>query len=76
MEKQISPELKNVKDYLTIKPKEASFKIPDYQRAYSWGISQCDKLLQDIENFIESNGDDPYFFGTIITDHSKNEKGV
>lgn len=30
----------------------------------------CDKLWQDIEAFIDSGADDPYFFGTIIIDCS------
>ena len=77
MGKQISPELKYVKTYLTIKSSEETpFQIPEYQRAYSWGISQCDKLLQDIEDYMESGGTDPYFFGTIILDRSKNEEGI
>ena len=46
------------------------FVIPEYQRGYSWNIVQCDKLWQDIEDFIDSGLEDPYFFGTIIVDCS------
>ena len=77
MAKQISPELKNVRSYLTIKlSDDVSFTIPEYQRAYSWEIAQCDKLIQDIENFIINGSKDPYFFGTIILDRSKNENNI
>ncbi len=65
MAKNIEPNLKTISNYLRIK-KDEYFVIPEYQRGYSWEVSQCDKLWQDIESFIESDGSDPYFFGTII----------
>ncbi|WP_411046488.1 DUF262 domain-containing protein [Treponema primitia] len=48
--------------------------MPEYQRPYSWNITQCDKLWQDVEAFIDSDGEDPYFFGTIIVDCSEDNK--
>lgn len=69
MTKDIEPKLKSISDYFKLGKKEY-FVIPEYQRSYSWTISQCDKLWQDIESFIESNGDDNYFFGTVIVDCS------
>ncbi len=75
-EKDIEPKLKLISNYLRIS-KEQQFVIPEYQRAYSWTISQCDKLWQDVENFIRSSEDstdqDPYFFGTIILDVQDNQ---
>lgn len=65
MAKNIDPELKKIGSYLDLE-ETVIFSIPEYQRAYSWEIKQCDKLWQDIENFINSGGSDPYFFGTII----------
>ncbi|MGI6578798.1 MAG: DUF262 domain-containing protein [Saccharofermentanales bacterium] len=65
MAKNIEPRLRKIGEYLTLDEKSI-FVIPEYQRAYSWGIKQCDKLWQDIEDFIENGGEDPYFFGTII----------
>lgn len=65
MAKNIDPELKKIGSYLDLE-NTAIFLIPEYQRAYSWEIKQCDKLWQDIENFIDMGGTDPYFFGTII----------
>jgi len=69
MTKNIEPTLKLISGYLKLEKSE-NFVIPEYQRSYSWGITHCDKLWQDIEAFISSNGSDPYFFGTIIVDCS------
>lgn len=65
MAKRIEPDLKKIGEYLTLK-KGVNFIIPEYQRAYSWEVKQCDKLWQDIEDFILAGAEDPYFFGTII----------
>lgn len=65
MAKNIDPKLKTIGEYLRLED-SSIFSIPEYQRAYSWEIKHCDKLWQDIENFIDSGGSDPYFFGTII----------
>ncbi|HEY9188840.1 MAG TPA: DUF262 domain-containing HNH endonuclease family protein [Ignavibacteria bacterium] len=73
MAKNIEPNLKLISDYLKLK-KDENFVIPEYQRAYSWEIEQCDKLWQDIESFISSGANDPYFFGTIIVDCSNTNK--
>jgi hypothetical protein len=81
MAKNIEPTLKLISDYLKL-GKKANFVIPEYQRGYSWNITQCAKLWQDIEAFIESIGNDPdkpiesdpYFFGTIIVDCSEDKK--
>lgn len=67
MAKNIEPNLKNIELYLKLNRTE-NFLIPEYQRGYSWDIGQCDKLLEDIENFKESESNDPYFFGSIIID--------
>lgn len=69
MVKKIEPSLKSIGEYLKIK--ENYFVIPEYQRAYSWGKEQCEKLFQDIEYFIENKDKEKnYFFGTIIIDCS------
>ncbi|GHV24449.1 hypothetical protein AGMMS4952_00040 [Spirochaetia bacterium] len=73
MAKNIEPNLKLISGYLKLE-KSANFVIPNYQRGYSWNITQCDKLWQDIEAFIESSGKDEYFFGTIIVDCSEDNK--
>ena len=73
MAKKIDPELKKIGSYLDLED-SAIFSIPEYQRAYSWEIKQCDKLWQDILDFIDSDGSDPYFFGTIIINCQDNDK--
>jgi uncharacterized protein with ParB-like and HNH nuclease domain len=73
MAKDIEPKLKLISGYLKLE-KTQNFVIPEYQRGYSWDITQCDKLWQDIETFIETDANDPYFFGTIIVDCSENNK--
>ena len=73
MAKNIEPTLKLISKYLKL-DKSENFVIPEYQRGYSWDITQCDKLWQDIEAFIASNASDPYFFGTIIVDCSETYK--
>ena len=61
MAKNIEPTLKLISGYLKL-GKSENFVIPEYQRGYSWDITQCDKLWQDIEAFMTSNASDPYFF--------------
>lgn len=73
MAKNIEPTLKLISGYLKL-GKAENFVIPEYQRGYSWDITQCDKLWQDIEAFIASDANDPYFFGTIIVDCSDSNK--
>lgn len=67
--KNIEPKLRLISEY-TMLDRNDVFEIPQYQRAYSWTISHCTKLWQDIEDFIDSSAEDPYFFGTIIIDCS------
>lgn len=68
MAKEIEPKLQTIGVYLK---KADIFRIPEYQRAYSWNIANCDKLWQDVEAYINQDAEDPYFFGTIIIDCSK-----
>lgn len=65
MAKNIEPKLRKIGDYLKL-DNDTMFTIPEYQRAYSWSVDNCDKLWQDINNFTESDIKDSYFFGTII----------
>lgn len=81
MNKNIDPQLKLISAYLKIDINE-KFVIPEYQRSYSWTITECDKLWQDIEGYIassvvnESGTKDPYFFGTIIADCSDSNNNM
>ncbi len=47
MAKSIEPKLRKIGDYLKLE-ESTVFTIPEYQCAYSWKISNCDKLWQDI----------------------------
>ena len=55
MAKEIEPKLQTIGAYLK---KTDIFRIPEYQRAYSWNISNCDKLWQDIESYIDQDAID------------------
>ena len=72
MAKNIEPKLRKIGDYLKLDD-DSIFVIPEYQRAYSWGIENCDKLWQDIINFAFSDSKDRYFFGTIIINCQEND---
>ena len=78
MPKEIEPKLKTIRDYLYLNDR-SKFIIPEYQRSYSWTTEACDKLWQDIEDFMNSSTvndfgkKEPYFFGTIIADCSEQE---
>ena len=65
MAKSIEPKLRKIGAYLKLE-EDTKFTIPEYQRPYSWSITNCDKLWQDITDFIDSDSKDRYFFGTII----------
>ena len=72
MAKNIEPKLKKIGDYLKLED-DTVFIIPEYQRAYSWGKDNCDKLWQDIKDFVSGDSKDRYFFGTIIINCQKND---
>lgn len=72
MSKNIEPKLKKIGDYLKFED-DTVFTIPEYQRAYSWSVDNCDKLWQDINDFVESESKDRYFFGTIIINCQDND---
>ena len=40
------------------------FRIPVYQRNYDWSEANCDRLLDDIYEIINSG--DKHFLGTIV----------
>ena len=72
MAKNIDPSLVKIGDYLKLDD-DTVFTIPEYQRAYSWNIDNCDKLWQDILDYTESDNKDGYFFGTIIVNCQDND---
>ena len=43
------------------------FNIPVFQRPYSWGVEECDKLWDDISSFFDNAKDqEKYFLGSIV----------
>ena len=57
-----------------LQDKRADFLIPDYQRPYAWGESECQTLWDDIFAFAipddgrtEFDGNSEYFLGPIVT---------
>lgn len=72
MAKTIDPELMKIGEYLKLE-RDATFVIPEYQRAYSWEIDRCDKLWSDIIQYVENQENDPYFFGTVILNCQDND---
>ncbi len=73
MAKTIEPKLMKIGDYLKLE-EDAVFVIPEYQRAYSWGIDRCDKLWSDITQYTENKEKDAYFFGTVILNCQDNDE--
>lgn len=72
MSKSIEPKLRKIGAYLKLE-EDTRFTIPEYQRSYSWTITNCDKLWQDITDFMDSDSRDGYFFGTIIINCQKDD---
>lgn len=72
MAKSIEPKLRKIGAYLKLE-EDTKYTIPEYQRPYSWSITNCDKLWQDIKDFIDSDSKDRYFFGTIIINCQKDD---
>lgn len=47
------------------------FKIPSYQRPYSWITEQASELVLDLQEYISGESDEieslnPYFLGSIV----------
>ncbi|WP_216358695.1 DUF262 domain-containing protein [Helicobacter sp. 12S02634-8] len=72
-------------DHKTIKAlfqeKKTDFLIPDYQRPYAWGETECQALWEDIFTFAIPDGDSTkfdsnseYFLGPIVTFKNKDGK--
>ncbi|MBW6513527.1 MAG: DUF262 domain-containing HNH endonuclease family protein [Candidatus Syntrophosphaera sp.] len=46
--------------------KQCYYLVPDYQREYVWKEKEVTRLLEDITNEMDGNGETEYFIGTII----------
>lgn len=66
----ISAQAKKIEEYFKLEPNEY-FNIPKYQRAYKWGKDECDRLWNDITDYIKLNYNENYFFGSVIIDQKE-----
>ena len=69
---KLNVDQKTIKDLF--QDKKADFLIPDYQRPYAWGETECQTLWDDIFSFaipdegrVEFDSNSEYFLGPIVT---------
>jgi len=51
--------------------KEYFFRVPEYQRPYSWDSDNFEELISDL---LETDHNQEYFLGTIVLHHKKQEE--
>jgi Uncharacterized conserved protein len=51
---------------LTLLDGKKQFTIPIYQRTYSWTLTQCDRLLEDIKRVGSDDSALSHFIGSIV----------
>mgnify|MGYP001777312836 CR=1 FL=1 len=49
-----------------------AYKIPDFQRRYSWGKDQLDALWNDLYESYQNHFNDSYFLGSIVVVKNQN----
>jgi len=54
----------------TLLSQEFFFRVPEYQRPFSWDTDNFDDLVDDI---VSARKDQEYFFGTIVLHHQKDK---
>ena len=59
---EIHPQYYNLDDLLS----KRLFRIPQYQRAYSWGTKQRTDLFEDIKQSFRAGNDRDHFMATIV----------
>ncbi|MDD7573610.1 MAG: DUF262 domain-containing protein [Eubacteriales bacterium] len=77
---KLNVDQKTIKDLF--QDKKSDFLIPDYQRPYAWGETECLTLWEDIFSFAFPNYDcsrfdsdnDEYFLGPIVIFKNENKK--
>lgn len=53
-------------ELLKVFSSDFDFRIPEYQRPYSWQPEHALQLLDDLGEALEESGDEPYFLGSIV----------
>ena len=69
MNDQIQPRYLRLADLLS----KRLFRIPDYQRSYSWSSREREDLFKDIESVHNEGGNDNHFMATIVCHLQKDE---
>lgn len=62
--------IKPIKDFLA-----DTYRIPDYQREYSWEREELEELWDDLI-YLESNNEEKHFFGQIVINSTNKEKYI
>lgn len=62
--------IKPIKDFLA-----DIYRIPDYQREYSWEKEELEELWDDLI-YLESNNEEKHFFGQIVINSTNKEKYI
>lgn len=55
---------------------EFDFTIPDYQRPYSWGNDETLQLLEDLQDALDRDTDEPYFLGSVVLVKEKGQSAA
>ena len=69
--KKIDAKIKTIFDILT--PNNKFYRIPEYQRAYSWNKDNLDALITDLVETFNENEDEEYFCGSLVLVENKTE---
>lgn len=51
-----------------------SYKIPPFQRDYSWSVDEWDDLWQDIMGMFEEDGEEAHYMGYLVLQSSDSKK--
>lgn len=62
---------KIIDEYSVSELNKKNFRVPLYQRKYSWSIDEVDTLLNDLRN-AKDKGLDTYFLGNIVVEEKSN----
>jgi uncharacterized protein with ParB-like and HNH nuclease domain len=67
---KIDSELETIGHILTT---DFRYKVPAYQRNFSWTLEEVDQLWQDVIQAMEENRSE-YFLGTVVVDEDRDSK--
>ena len=67
----LNAEQKNIMDLFV---NEKLYKIPGYQRPYSWTLDQCEQFYRDLYDAFRR--DEDYFIGNLVLAHGRKNKNT